>query len=205
MTDLSTSIAGNAIVGIIPQALVGPRNWLLLMIGVGKHNSGQARSTKQAVEHDCDAAESQSTMGQLILELILSRRSPGHIERFAVLDSGQDTCCHGHDGYPFLLGKRALEQHHSLVNGPVACSKLQRLLAPLCAAGRPSWIHGGGGQRWCEEGRLTQALPAADGSHEWPRKQRMEVSLYIWHRVWPGSLSWVCVVMNLQWACLSRA
>ena len=189
MTDLSTSISRNAIVGIIPQALVGPRNWLLLMIGVSKHNGGQARSAKQAVEHDCDSAESHPTMGRLMLEWILSQHSPGHIEKFAVLDSGQEACCHGHDGYPLLLGKRALEQSHSLAHGLVAGSKLQRPLAPLCEAGRSSWIHGGSG-RWCEEGRLTYCRQRTDGTNG--LRSREEKSILV-HLAGMDSLSWMGV------------
>ena len=69
-TDLSASIAGDAVVGVIPQALVGPRNRLLLMTGVGQHHGDQAGSAQQAAEHDCDAAESQSRTGQWMLGLI---------------------------------------------------------------------------------------------------------------------------------------
>ena len=68
MTDLSTSIAGEAIVGIIPQAFVGPRNRLLLMTSVGKHNGDEARRAKQALKHDCEAV---ARYGELIIEVKL--------------------------------------------------------------------------------------------------------------------------------------
>lgn len=144
VTYLSASVAGNAIVGIIPQAFVGPCNRLLLMISVGKHNGGQARSAKQAVEHDCDAAESQSTTGptEAGIDIIaaLSRR----YRKGCGAGSGgrMDVVMALNDGYPLLLGKRALEQAHDLLHATVACSKRQCRLGPLCEAGHSSWNHG---------------------------------------------------------------
>ena len=39
---LSASISRDAIVGVVPQALVGPRDWLLIVINMGKHDRRQA-------------------------------------------------------------------------------------------------------------------------------------------------------------------
>ena len=39
---LSASITRDAVVGIVPQALVGPCNWLLIVINVGQHDGRKA-------------------------------------------------------------------------------------------------------------------------------------------------------------------